>query len=393
MTIIGEKDWVFGTQKADPNEQIPVLSIEPECHIKSKKEVIDRLSSCLSIGVINKDTGFLLQASRSDAKKTLFRKDISSPVVKAIFKSAQVIASSAVLIESHADVLHENEKVQAIHIFAVPTRVENTLYRVELTVRDYIEKEHERKMIHSIDGINIKEYEKASVWEPPVQEVASKSTLQKTGQPTNERYKDILNEETSSVSLGNLLQGYQRADGRNFFDKIPSEEFQPDGVYQSDVRQLYVNRFLFRSFIHEYGHLLEKNKFSLSERNRQLLFLNFEISADDFWISTKGLTTDKKSLEKIISNKASYPKLNPVARSVFEEASQAVDKGNFQSCLSENGQKILRLHIQALSKKYSKISDADAEIRSLYKRFSELEQAGKPLPQVPKLSKDRGSER
>ena len=195
MIIIGEKDWVFGTQKADPNEQIPVLSIEPECHIKSKKEVIDRLSSCLSIGVINKDTGFLLQASRSDAKKTLFRKDISSPVVKAIFKSAQVIASSAVLIESHADVLHENEKVQAIHIFAVPTRVENTLYRVELTVRDYIEKEHERKMIHSIDGINIKEYEKASVWEPPVQEVASKSTLQKTGQPTNERYKDILNEE------------------------------------------------------------------------------------------------------------------------------------------------------------------------------------------------------
>lgn len=40
-----------------------------------------------------------------------------------------------------------------------------------------------------------------------------------------------------------------------------------------------------------------------------------------------------------------------------------------------------------------KISEADAEIRALYKKFSELEQAGKPLPRAPKISKDRGSER
>ena len=117
----------------------------------------------------------------------MFRKDLNSPIVKAIFKNAKEIASSSLHIESHCDLLHENEKVQAIHIFAVPAIIEGDLFRVELTVRDYVERDHERKMVHSIDGISIQRYEKAFVWEPPAQEVASKGTLQKTGQPTNER--------------------------------------------------------------------------------------------------------------------------------------------------------------------------------------------------------------
>ena len=61
--------------------------------------------------------------------------------------------------------------------------------------------------------------------------------------------------------------------------------------------------------------------------------------------------------------------------------------------LSKKGKEVLAEHVKTLSTKYSKISDADAEIRSLYKRFSELEQAGKPLPQAPKLSKNKEHER
>ena len=151
-----EKPWFFGPQRINRTETVKVLFINPDSDIESKKDVIDRLSSNLKNGVINQDTGFLLQASRSDAKKTVFRKDLNSPIVKAIFKNAKEIASSSLHIESHCDLLHENEKVQAIHIFAVPAIIEGDLFRVELTVRDYVERDHERKMVHSIDGITEK---------------------------------------------------------------------------------------------------------------------------------------------------------------------------------------------------------------------------------------------
>ena len=64
-----EKPWFFGPQRISRTETVKVLFINPDSDIESKKDVIDRLSSNLKNGVINQDTGFLLQASRSDAKK------------------------------------------------------------------------------------------------------------------------------------------------------------------------------------------------------------------------------------------------------------------------------------------------------------------------------------
>ena len=62
--------------------------------------------------------------------------------------------------------------------------------------------------------------------------------------------------------------------------------------------------------------------------------------------------------------------------------------------LSPKGREILAKHVQALSSKYSKLSDAEAEIKELYKRFAELEQAGKRLPEVPKTTaKEKEAER
>ena len=61
--------------------------------------------------------------------------------------------------------------------------------------------------------------------------------------------------------------------------------------------------------------------------------------------------------------------------------------------LSPKGREILAKHVQALSSKYSKLSDAEAEIKGLYKRFTELEQAGKPRPEVPKAKKTKEPER
>ena len=62
--------------------------------------------------------------------------------------------------------------------------------------------------------------------------------------------------------------------------------------------------------------------------------------------------------------------------------------------LSPKGRKVLAQHVQALSAKYSRISEADAEIRKLCKQFTELEKAGKPLPEPPKpTEKNKGEER
>lgn len=308
-------------------------------------------------------------------------------------KNAKEIASSSLHIESHCDLLHENEKVQAIHIFAVPAIIEGDLFRVELTVRDYVERDHERKMVHSIDGISIQRYEKAFVWEPPAQEVASKGTLQKTGQPTNERYSSIVNENIKSIPLYRLLSGYIRADGKKYFDNVSLEEFGLDGVYQSSVRQLYVNQFLFRKFANNFKEVLEKNKFPLSTRNRQLLFLNFEIAADDFWLNSQGLTTNLQSLEKIISNQAAYQKLSPNVVAIFEATRRQIVQNSLPFQLSEQGKKILKLHVEALSTKYPSIEDASEEVVRLYKKFSELEKSGKPLPEVPKAKKTKEPER
>ena len=102
-----------------------------------------------------------------------------------------------------------------------------------------------------------------------------------------------------------------------------------DGVYQSSVRQLYVNQFLFRKFANNFKEVLEKNKFPLSTRNRQLLFLNFEIAADDFWLNSQGLTTNLQSLEKIISNQAAYQKLSPNVVAIFEATRRQMFKTPF----------------------------------------------------------------
>ena len=148
-----ENSWKFGPTRFAVSEKIQIIRLSETDPISNKKDAINKLVDALGNGVVNQDTGFLLQSSRSDAKKTLFRKDIDSPIVRCIYSQARDLAQKSVLIESHGDILHDNTQVQAIHIFAAGALVENRLFRVELTVRDYVETDHERKMVHSIDGV------------------------------------------------------------------------------------------------------------------------------------------------------------------------------------------------------------------------------------------------
>ena len=90
------------------------------------------------------------------------------------------------------------------------------------------------------------------------------------------------------------------------------------------------------------------------------------------------------------TSKLSALDLATIAKSNVKEISKMPQEHE----LSPKGREILAKHVQALSSKYSKLSDAEAEIKGLYKRFAELEQAGKPLPEVPKTTaKEKEAER
>ena len=89
------------------------------------------------------------------------------------------------------------------------------------------------------------------------------------------------------------------------------------------------------------------------------------------------------------TSKLSALDLATIAKSNVKEISKMPQEYE----LSPKGREILAKHVQALSSKYSKLSDAEAEIKGLYKRFTELEQAGKPLPEVPKAKKTKEPER
>ncbi len=54
--------------------------------------------------------------------------------------------------------------------------------------------------------------------------------------------------------------------------------------------------------------------------------------------------------------------------------------------LSPGGMEVLAEHVKAMNFKYSKITDAEPEIR----KFVELEQAGKPLPKAAVVEKRTG---
>ena len=258
------------------------------------------MTSQLEKGCINKETGFLLQASRSDAKKSLFHKALNSPVVLAVMDKAKEIAIKSKHIESHADIQHGNTHVQAIHIFAVPIVLNQIYYRLELTVRDYWESKNSRKMIHSIDGIQLEKI-KTFVWEHPAQGITrtKSSACCQTGQPTNER-KDILPNLSYSILFKDLISGYVRADGKGYFDKINPDEFRLDGAYKSEVRDSVLVRYFYEEFNKTFSSQLKKAGFSLNQANSEVLIKKIYENYQQITQSGEQLTNNKGSFERLL---------------------------------------------------------------------------------------------
>ena len=129
--------------------------------------------------------------------------------------------------------------------------------------------------------------------------MASKGTLQKTGQPTNER-KDILPNLSSSILFKDLISGYVRADGKGYFDKINPDEFRLDGAYKSEVRDSVLVRYFYEEFNKTFSSQLKKAGFSLNQANSEVLIKKIYENYQQITQSGEQLTNNKGSFERLL---------------------------------------------------------------------------------------------
>lgn len=243
---LNTQDWVFGACRQDPDEEIGIVAAEQGAVPASRRHAVDSMTEIMRDGVYNEDSHFLLTMTRSNAKRSLVTKKLESPMVGVMVNHLNLLAQKAVWIESHTDVEHDSKHVQGIHIFAVPVLVENDLYRVQLLVRDYVDTDSERTAIHTIDGVEIaKMHEKTRSFGTAVFSLSDV--------PEEGRYRHNLSERVDTftvqanhqkIKLSTMLHGYNRADGKGYFESIDKSEFLSYGVYSSPVRDAIVQREL-----------------------------------------------------------------------------------------------------------------------------------------------------
>jgi hypothetical protein len=152
-------------------------------------------------GLINSDTGWLLQINKTGRKKMGDNAALTSIEIKAI-AGLEALVKTAILAETHADYVHKNQFVAHIHRFYAAMRMNKELYRVKLTVKEYIGKDG-KKNLHALSAVEI---ENAPPGTFPAS--ADESTLQ-PDQPTTGR----------TISIAKLLVGAMRANGRPFEDE------------------------------------------------------------------------------------------------------------------------------------------------------------------------------
>lgn len=234
MPITQGSEWHMGpSPKRNAEEQIPVLKITEAP--PGRKDAINYTTSILKDGVKNKDSGFVLTASRSDMKKAAGeRGGLKERVFTSVAKNIDKIAENSVLIESHVDVKHRNPKVQGVHIFAMPVEFDGSLWRVQLLVKDVIEPGNEKTAVHTIDGIEIHKMEN-----PPVgitQSEGGISYVAGVAAADNRRIRNVTDNVPNDrvISLSHLLGGdkpYIRQDGKGFFDSVDDTSRAEGGVY------------------------------------------------------------------------------------------------------------------------------------------------------------------
>ena len=234
MPVTQGVEWHMGPSKAiKPDDSLTIIRIDQPP--LSREKAISFAESTLGKGVTNKNTGFVLTATRSDMKKAAGRRGyFKERVFTSVARDIAKIVEEAVLVESHVDNVHKNPKVQGIHHFLAPVQFDGKLWRVQLLVKDFVEPGNDRAVIHTIDGIYIDEMET-----PPGginQSEGGGSYVSGIAAADNRLVRlDTESRPTDrTLSLTDLIGGrvpYVRADGRGLFDAVEESSFAENGVY------------------------------------------------------------------------------------------------------------------------------------------------------------------
>lgn len=299
MPVTQGVEWHMGPSKAiKPDDSLTIIRIDQPP--LSREEAISFAESTLGKGVTNKNTGFVLTATRSDMKKAAGRRGyFKERVFTSVARDIAKIVEEAVLVESHVDNVHKNPKVQGIHHFLAPVQFDGKLWRVQLLVKDFVEPGNDRAVIHTIDGIYIDEMET-----PPGginQSEGGGSYVSGIAAADNRLVRlDTESRPTDrTLSLTDLIGGrvpYVRADGRGSFS--PTEN-----------RITLTPEANVSTFSHEIGHwylhnLMLASQFEEAAENVKqdvdVLLKAFGINSVDDW-NALGINGQRKYHERFAS--------------------------------------------------------------------------------------------
>lgn len=229
MPVTQGIEWHMGPSTKKADDPVHVVVSENGAAL-DRDSAIDTVLQVSRDGVLNRDSGFVLTASKSDLKKSVGGKhSYDERVFRRIANDFSSIVENAVRLESFNDVAHENPHVQGVHIFATPVAIDDKLFRVQLLVRDYVTPKQERTSVHKISGIQIFEIEN-----PPKIADGGVSDIRGVTAPTIRLAGRPVASSDHIVSLSDLVSGrvpYVRQDGLGLFDPVGDSVRQIDGAY------------------------------------------------------------------------------------------------------------------------------------------------------------------
>ncbi|ULJ66677.1 PLxRFG domain-containing protein [Wielerella bovis] len=163
-------------------------------NFKNTKIMADKLLRLLQaapLGTLhNDDMGWDLRVSKDDRKKMGNNRYLLHETSQAV-AGIQDLVKHAVLVETHKDTQHGNERVKAVHRLYAPVEIAGKLFRVKLTVKDYVLNDGgKQKNLHAIETAEIENAPMGTV--PP-----DVSMKQEAAQPTS----------GLTLSIADLLRG------------------------------------------------------------------------------------------------------------------------------------------------------------------------------------------
>lgn len=213
------------------------LKTEPE----DRKVALGNLRQKLYSGLANRESGWTLHGSASDAKKSLppfkfsgtGKKSPPPGLYNAIVANLEKLTEEAKLVESLRDHQHNNPDVKGVHKFAVPATYAGKDFRIQLTVRDYTNAAGGTLSIHTVDHIEIHAVERAADGVGDSATLAPMPTANALPKPTDPVGAPVSSQWSSATTatLADLLEGFRRDDGKGAFDQVSDADRQEGSVY------------------------------------------------------------------------------------------------------------------------------------------------------------------